>query len=70
MIKNYSTFVNEQFDGFYDDYEDSQKKIKLFTRFTKSKLSHKEKGIKVDMPKKKFQPKIRVMKKKSDKGIF
>ena len=70
MIKNYFQFINEQFDDFYDDYKDSQKKIKLFTKFTSSNLQHKEKGIKVDMPKRKFQPKVRIMKKKSDKGIF
>jgi hypothetical protein len=70
MIKNYTEFVNEQFDDFYDDFADSQKKIKLFTKFTKSNLSHEEKGISINEPKKKFQPKIKVMSKKSDKGIF
>jgi len=70
MIKNFVNFINEQFDDFYDDFETSQKKIKLFTKFTKSDLDHKEKGIKIDTPKKRFQPKIRVMSKQSDKGIF
>ena len=29
-IKKYELFVNEQIDDFYEDYEDSQKRIKLF----------------------------------------
>ena len=70
MIKNFITFVNEQFDDFYTDFEDSQKRLKLFAKFTKSKLNHEEKGIKIGSPKKKFQPKVKVMSKKTDKGIF
>lgn len=70
MIKNFITFVNEQFDDFYTDFEDSQKRIKLFAKFTKSELNHEEKGIKIDNPKKRFQPKVKVMSKKNDKGIF
>jgi|688.fasta_scaffold01148_11 hypothetical protein len=70
-IKKYESFVNEQIEDFYGDYEDSQKRIKLFTSFTKSKLSHEKKDIKVNEPKKKFQPKIRVAKRiNNDKGIF
>jgi len=70
MIKDFITFVNEQFDDFYEDFEDSQKRLKLFAKFTKSELNHKEKGIKIGNPKKKFQPKVKVMSKKTDKGIF
>lgn len=70
-IKKYESFVNEQIEDFYEDYEDSQKRIKLFTSFTKSKLSHEKKDIKVNEPKKKFQPKIKVVKRiNNDKGIF
>jgi hypothetical protein len=70
-IKKYESFVNEQIEDFYEDYEDSQKRIKLFTSFTKSKLSHERKDIKVNEPKKKFQPKIKVVKHtNNDKGIF
>jgi len=70
-IKKYESFVNEQIENFYEDYEDSQKRIRLFTSFTKSKLSHDKKDIKVDQPKKKFQPKIKMAKRiNNDKGIF
>ena len=70
-IKKYESFVNEQIEDFYEDYEDSQKRIKLFTSFTKSKLSHERKDIEVNEPKKKFQPKIKVVKHtNNDKGIF
>ena len=34
-IKNYTTFVNEEIDDFYDDLEKSNKKIKLLTKFSK-----------------------------------
>ena len=70
-IKKYESFVNEQIEDFYEDYEDSQNRIKLFTSFTKSKLSHERKDIEVNEPKKKFQPKIKVVKHtNNDKGIF
>lgn len=71
-LKKYDSFVNEQIEDFYGDYEDSKKRIKLFTSFTKSILSHDKKDIKIaEQPKKKFQPKIKVAKYiNNDKGIF
>jgi|APGre2960657373_1045057.scaffolds.fasta_scaffold103579_2 hypothetical protein len=70
-IKKYELFVNEQIDDFYEDYEDSQKRIKLFTSFTQSKLYHNKKEIEINEPKKKFQSKVKVSKySNNDKGIF
>lgn len=68
--KIYESFVNEQIEDFYEDYVDSQKKIKLFTTFSKSKLLHDQKEITVNQPKKKFQPKIKIVTHNNDKGIF
>ena len=71
MIKNYDNFVNEQFDDFYDDLENSKKKIKLFTKFDKIELSKESTGFTLPVPEKKFQPKIKKYKKTNDdKGIF
>ena len=70
-IKKYELFVNEQIDDFYEDYEDSKKRIKLFTSFTQSKLYHNKKEIEINEPKKKFQSKVKVSKySNNDKGIF
>ena len=70
-IKNFETFVNEQFDDFYDDFDESQRRLRLLTKFTKSKLDVKVNDMEVEIPqKRKFHPKIKVHKKKSDKGIF
>ena len=38
-IKNFDIFVNEEIDDFYKDLENSNKKLKLFSTFNKSKLS-------------------------------
>jgi hypothetical protein len=69
-LKTFDSFVNEQIDDFFENFEDSKKNIRLFSTF--SKLSHKyeKTEIKVNEPKKKFQAKVRVMNKKNDKGIF
>ena len=70
-IKKYESFVNEQTENFYENYNDSQKRIKLFTAFNKSNLFHDTKEINIDRPKKKFQPKIKVGNRiNTDKGIF
>ena len=71
MIKNYSNFVTEQFDDFYDDLETSKKKLKLFTKFKKIEAEEVKTSFSLPQPKKKFQPKIRSYKKiNNNKGIF
>jgi hypothetical protein len=70
-LKNYSNFVSEEVDDFYKDLEDSNKKLKLFSTFNKSELSHIKTNFSVSEPKKKFQPKVKGYKKiNNDKGIF
>ena len=72
MIKKYDDFLKEELDTFYDDLSDSQKRIKLLAKFNKFKGTHKSKDIQLtEIPKKKFQPKIKQFKKtNNDKGIF
>ena len=72
MIKNYDKFVTEQFDDFYQDFENSKKRLKLFTRFSKIDVnSPGDTKFTLPQPKKKFQPKIKNYKKtNNDKGIF
>lgn len=71
MIKNYSDFVTEQFDDFYDDLEISKKNLKLFTKFDKIELKEVNTNFSLPQPKRKFQPKIkRYIKTNNDKGIF
>jgi hypothetical protein len=71
MIKKYNEFVTEQFDDFYNDFENSKKKIKLFTKFDKIELSKIDKTFSLPEPKRKFQPKIKSYKKNNNnKGIF
>ena len=71
MIKNYDRFVTEQFDDFYKDFENSKKRLKLFTRFTKIDADVTDTNFTLPQPKKKFQPKIKNYKKtNNDKGIF
>ena len=73
MIKTFVEFVNEELEteGFYDDLENSKKKLKLIPRF-KSKLkdSKIESSFTMGKPKKKFKPKVSKMKKPNDKGMF
>ena len=70
-LKNYSNFVSEEVDDFYKDLEDSNKRLKLFSTFNKSKLSQIKTKFSVSEPKKKFQPKVKGYKKiNNDKGIF
>ena len=70
MIKKYEEFVVEQIDDFHDDFENSKKRIRLFTKFDKIELSKKDTGFMLPQPKKKFQPKIKKYKKTNNKGIF
>jgi hypothetical protein len=71
-IKNYTTFVNEEIDDFYDDLEKSNKKIKLLTKFSKIDANTVDTKFTFSEPKKKFQPKVSTFNKKknNDKGIF
>ncbi len=70
-VKNYNTFVNEEIDDFYKDLENSNKKLKLFSTFTKSELKEIKTSFSLPEPKKKFQPKVKGFKKSNnDKGIF
>jgi len=71
MIKNYNDFVTEQFDDFYEDFEISKKRLKLFTKFSKINVNSFDSNFTLPVPKKKFQPKIKNYKKtNNDKGIF
>lgn len=71
MIKKYNEFVTEQVEDFYEDFENSKKRIRLFTKFNKIELSKEDTGFTLPQPKKKFQPKIKQYKKNNnDKGIF
>lgn len=69
-LKTFDSFVNEQIDDFFENFEDSKKNIKLFTSFSKISTQYEKTEFKVTPPKKKFQPKVKVMNKKNDKGIF
>jgi hypothetical protein len=69
-LKTFDSFVNEQIDDFFKDFDDSKKNIKLFSTFSKLSHGYEKTEIKVNEPKKKFQPKVRVMNKKNNKGIF
>ena len=70
-IKNFNIFVNEEIDDFYKDLENSNKKLKLFSTFNKSKLSEVKTSFSIPEPKKKFRPKVKNYKKSNnDKGIF
>ncbi|MBC8398239.1 MAG: hypothetical protein H8E16_14215 [Flavobacteriales bacterium] len=70
-LKNYNNFVNEEIDDFYEDLENSNKKLKLFATFNKSKLKDVKTSFSIPVPKKKFQPKVKGYKKiNKDKGIF
>ena len=72
MIKTFIEFVNEaeELEGFYDDLEDSEKKLKLMPKFqTDVKKSEVKTSFDMGKPIKKFRPKITVMK-KNNKGMF
>ena len=70
-IKNYINFVNEEIDDFYDDLETSNKRLKFFANFNKSKLKDVKTNFSLPEPKKRFQPKVKNYKKSNnDKGIF
>ena len=73
MIKTFVEFVNEaeELEGFFDDLEDSEKKLKLIPKFSSTiKDSPITTSFDMGKPIKKFKPKITVMTKKKDKGMF
>tara|TARA_R100000900_G_C3235667_1_gene144071 strand:- start:45 stop:263 length:219 start_codon:yes stop_codon:yes gene_type:complete len=70
-IKNYTSFVNEEIDDFYKDLENSNKKLKFLSKFSKLKLGEVKTNFSLPEPKKKFQPKVKGYKKtNNNKGIF
>ena len=70
-FKNYSNFVSEEVDDFYDDLETSKKRLKFFATFNKSELNQVKTSFSIPAPKKRFQPKVKGFKKiNNDKGIF
>ena len=70
-LKNYNNFVSEEVDDFYKDLENSNKRLKLFSTFNKSKLDNIETKFSIPKPKKRFHPKVKGFKKiNNDKGIF
>jgi len=69
-LKNYNNFVSEEVDDFYKDLENSNKRLKLFATFNKSKIEQVKTSFSIPAPKK-FQPKVKGFKKiNNDKGIF
>ena len=71
MIKKYNEFLTEELKDFFNDFEISKKKLKLFTTFSKFKGESIKKNFKITKPKKKFQPKVKGFKKiNNDKNIF
>jgi len=70
-FKNYNIFVSEEVNEFYDDLENSKKRLKFFATFSKSDLNQVKTNFSIPAPKKKFQPKVKGFKKiNNDKGIF
>jgi len=70
-IQKYNNFVSEEIDDFYKDAEEGGKKLRLFSKFSKSVLGEVKTSFTIPEPKKKFQPKVKGYKKiNNDKGIF
>jgi len=73
MIKTFIEFVNEELEteGFYEDLEDSKKRLKLIPKFkSEIKDSKIESSFTIGKPKKKFKPQVSVLKKPNNKGMF
>lgn len=66
--------VSEEIEEFFNDYESSNKRWKLLTKFKASDLNIESKDMSFDVPKKRqvFKSKIKVYKKnsKTNKNIF
>jgi hypothetical protein len=70
-MQKYNSFVSEEIDDFYKDVEEGNKKLRLFSTFSKSVLGEVNTTFSIPEPKKKFQPKVKGYKKiNNDKGIF
>jgi hypothetical protein len=69
-FKIINEFVSDQTENFFGDLEDSNKRIKLFTSFSRISLQYENTEMKFTQPKKKFQSKVKIMNKKSNTGIF
>ena len=69
-FKIINEFVSDQTEIFFGDLEDSNKRIKLFTSFSRISLQYENTEMKFSQPKKKFQSKVKIMNKKSNTGIF
>jgi len=70
-MQKYNNFVSEEIDDFYKDLEEGSKKLRLFSKFSKSVLGEVKTTFSISEPKKKFQPKVKGYKKiNNDKGIF
>ena len=70
-LKKYNNFVDEEVDDFYKDLATSNKKLKLFSNFSKSVLGEVKTNFSMPEPKRSFQPKVKGYKKiNNDKGIF
>lgn len=73
MIKTFIEFVNEELetDEFYDDLKKSQKRLKLIPKF---KSDIQDFGVTstflIGELKKKFKPKVTILKKPNKKGMF
>jgi len=70
-MQKYNNFVSDEIDDFYKDLEEGSKKLRLFSKFTKSVLGEVKTNFSIPEPKKKFQPKVKGYKKvNNNKGIF
>jgi hypothetical protein len=70
-MQKYNNFVSEELDDFYKDLAEDGKKLRLFSKFSKSVLGEVKTSFIMPEPKKKFQPKVKGYKKtNNDKGIF
>jgi flavodoxin len=69
--KTLNEFVEDELNDFFEDVETSKKNIKLFTVFSKIDYTYDKTNIKIiNRVKPKFVPKVKIVKKHNDKGIF
>lgn len=73
MFKNNDLFVIEETNDFLRDFFNSKKRLKLFTKFENSEAEHKGKEMNIEIPKRKFIPKVKGFQKtnsNNSKNIF
>lgn len=58
MFENNSILVIEETKEFLTDLFNSKKRLKLFSTFAVSNVEHKGKEIEIEIPKRKFNPKV------------